>query len=360
MIYSSSPPLLDHYGALLRHSKTTTTTLQKTQECNNGHYNNGVVMEECQLPLIDLNGLKSHDMWEQAECVRAISKASSEWGFFQVVNHGISPELVKRMREHQMKLFEAPFEHKASSRLLNNSYKWGTPTATRPNQFSWSEAFHIPLTKISDESCYGEFSSLREVTEEFASAMSNLARLLAGILVENLGHHRQVLEDICEESTCFLRLNHYPACPVSSDIFGLVPHTDSGFLTILCQDQVGGLQLMKDSKWVSVKPNQEALIVNIGDLFQAWSNDVYKSVEHRVMASKMERFSVAYFLCPSYDSLIGSCREPSIYRDFTFREYRMQVQEDVKKTGRKVGLSRFLLHDQDQSMHTRVMQKRQL
>ncbi|KAF4396798.1 hypothetical protein F8388_004766 [Cannabis sativa] len=284
MIYSSSPPLLDHYGALLRHSKTTTTTLQKTQECNNGHYfNNGVVMEECQLPLIDLNGLKSHDMWEQAECVRAISKASSEWGFFQVVNHGISPELVKRMREHQMKLFEAPFEHKASSRLLNNSYKWGTPTATRPNQFSWSEAFHIPLTKISDESCYGEFSSLREVTEEFASAMSNLARLLAGILVENLGHHRQ-----------------------------------------------------------------------------AWSNDVYKSVEHRVMASKMERFSVAYFLCPSYDSLIGSCREPSIYRDFTFREYRMQVQEDVKKTGRKVGLSRFLLHDQDQSMHTRVMQKRQL
>lgn len=104
--------------------------------------------------------------------------------------------------------------------------------------------------------------------KEFAAAMSKLARLLAGVLAESLGHRREVLEDICDESTCFLRLNHYPACPVSSEIFGLVPHTDSGFLTILCQDQVGGLQLMKDFKWVSVKPNQEALIVNLGDLFQ--------------------------------------------------------------------------------------------
>lgn len=56
----------------------------------------------------------------------------------------------------------------------------------------------------------------------------------------------------------------------------------------------------------------------------------------------MERYSIAYFLCPSYDTLIGSCREPSVYRKFTFGEFRKQVQEDVKKTGHKVGLPRFL------------------
>lgn len=77
---------------------------------------------------------------------------------------------------------------------------------------------------------------------------------------------------------------------------------------------------------------------------------MFKSVEHRVMANKMERYSIAYFLCPSYDSFIGSCREPSVYRKFTFRQYRSQVQEDVKKMGYKVGLSRFLL--QDESAHT--------
>lgn len=108
----------------------------------------------------------------------------------------------------------------------------------------------------------------RGVLKEFAEAMAKLARLLAGVLTENLGNRKEVIEDICDESTCFLRLNRYPACPISPEIFGLVPHTDSDFLTILYQDQVGGLQLMKDSKWVAVKPNQDALIVNIGDLFQ--------------------------------------------------------------------------------------------
>lgn len=70
---------------------------------------------------------------------------------------------------------------------------------------------------------------------------------------------------------------------------------------------------------------------------------MYKSVEHRVMANnKVERFSIAYFLCPSHDSLIGSCGEPSIYRKFTFGEYRNQIREDVSKIGHKVGLARFL------------------
>lgn len=58
---------------------------------------------------------------------------------------------------------------------------------------------------------------------------------------------------------------------------------------------------------------------------------------------KRERYSIAYFLCPSYDSPIGSCKKPSLYKDFTFGEFREQVQDDVKRFGYKVGLPRFLL-----------------
>jgi isopenicillin N synthase-like dioxygenase len=68
-------------------------------------------------------------------------------------------------------------------------------------------------------------------------------------------------------------------------------------------------------------------------------------VEHKVVANaKSERFSVAYFLCPSYDSPVGTCSEPSPYRAFTFREYRRKVQDDVKRTGKKIGLPNFLKH----------------
>ncbi|XP_058100029.1 gibberellin 2-beta-dioxygenase 6-like [Magnolia sinica] len=328
------PPFVDRYGALFDSSTT----------CG-GSWDSGIV-GVCELPLIDLKALRSGgDEGERQACMSAIAKASSEWGFFQVFNHGVSGELLEEMRREQVKVFGMPFEKKASCRLLNDSYRWGTPTATSVKEFSWSEAFHIPLSKISEEGvCHGEFSSMREVMEKLAVAMSDLARLLAGILAENLDHPKRFFEENCNESTCFLRLNRYPPCPLSPEMYGLVPHTDSDFLTILFQDQVGGLQLMKDSKWVSVKPNPDTLIVNVGDLFQAWSNDMYKSVEHKVMANaKVERYSIAYFMCPSYDTMIGSFKEPSHYRNFTFGEYRHQVQEDVRKSGHKVGLPRFLI-----------------
>ncbi|CAI0405149.1 unnamed protein product [Linum tenue] len=334
MLKTTNPPLFRHYEQVSRLSPSDHHPLPAAS-----------AMEECQLPLIDLRGLGSRDERERAACAAAICRASSEWGFFQVVNHGINPGLVRKMRSEQSRLFRLPFDDKVSGGLLNNSYRWGTPTATCPKQLSWSEAFHVPLSKVSHKDCYGDnFTSLREVMVEFAAAMAELAGTLAGVLVENLGHSRGDFEDICQESSCFLRLNRYPACPTSPEVFGLVPHTDSDFLTILSQDEVGGLQLMKDSRWVAVKPNQDALIVNIGDLFQAWSNDIYKSVEHKVMANaKMERYSIAYFLCPSYETSIGSCREPSKYRKFTFGEYRSQIQEQVKKYGYKIGLPSFRL-----------------
>lgn len=333
MAIRSDPPFEARYEQLFSNSKGT----NNGSECE--------IVGECELPMIDLRSLASKDEAERKAGIAEIAKASSEWGFFQVRGHGISTELLKEMRRQQEKLFGMPFEEKASSGILDGSYRWGTPTAATLENFSWSEAFHVPLAKLADEDCCGEeLKSLRGVMAEVARSMSELARTLAGVLAENLGYPGDCFTESCSKSTCFLRLNRYPPCPFSPDTFGLMPHTDSDFLTILYQDQVGGLQLMKDSKWVAVKPNLDALIVNIGDLFQAWSNNVYKSVEHKVMANgKVERYSIAYFLCPSYDATIGSCREPSPYKKFTFGEFRRQVQEDVKTTGHKVGLPRFLI-----------------
>ncbi|KAF3779974.1 Gibberellin 20 oxidase 1 [Nymphaea thermarum] len=426
--------------------------------------NHDVIIEEHELPLIDLHKLKAGRQ-EREKCVRNMAKASSEWGFFQVVNHGISTDLLKRMSSEQAKVFRQPFEKKAKEKLLDFSletYRWGAPSATNLQQLSWSEAFHIPLPKSSDSSysdntLRGEVDAVpavlggwqrqagqcqlfwvaggasppprrgadppphaisfertlapvwpafvakhpsdltstpmdmiqtfyehswvnssihrrllltlcffcpflfffamvltflhgwlliifRRTINEYAAAVSDLAQQLVQLLTESLGFRTSYFAQNCGPSSCYLRLNRYPPCPVSSEVCGLISHTDSDFLTILHQDQVGGLQLKKDGKWITVKPNQKALIVNIGDLFQAWSNDAYKSVEHRVMTNrKVERFSVAFFLCPSYDTIIETCRRPAIYRKFTFGEFRQQVQEDVRSMGHKIGLPRFLV-----------------
>ncbi|PON85340.1 Oxoglutarate/iron-dependent dioxygenase [Trema orientale] len=308
--------------------------------------NTPAVVDECELPLIDLSRLSLGEA-EREDCKSQIARASQEWGFFQVVNHGISRELSEKMRSEQENVFKQPFEKKSQEdkymKFSAGSYRWGTPTATCLRQLSWSEAFHIPLNNISG-SDNGLMDNLSSTVEQFATTVSDLALKLAEILAEKLGHFPTFFHENCLPSTCYLRMNRYPVCPVPSEVFGLMPHTDSDFLTILLQYNVGGLQLVKDGKWIAVKPNPDALIVNIGDLFQAWSNDVYKSVEHRVVTNaEVERFSTAYFLCPSYDTVIDSGCEPSVYRKFSFRNYRRQVQEDVTKLGFKVGLPRFIV-----------------
>ncbi|KAK9268790.1 hypothetical protein L1049_000553 [Liquidambar formosana] len=252
---ASDPPYLETYKTLFQGNTPGGSKGAKAKD------NKLFMVEECDLPLIDLSRLNL-DRAERDKCKREITDASSNWGFFQVTNHGVPRQLLKSMQYEQMK---------------------------------------------------GEVD--------------------ASFFQEN-----------CSPSTSYLRMNRYPPCPISSEVFGMMPHTDSDFLTILYQDQVGGLQLVKDDRWFSVKPKPDALIINIGDLFQAWSNGVYTSVEHQVVASEEgERFSVAYFYCPSYNTVIQSYSKPATYRTFSFREYRQQVKKDVDSTGHKVGLPRFLL-----------------
>ncbi|KAG8385700.1 hypothetical protein BUALT_Bualt03G0072400 [Buddleja alternifolia] len=280
------------------------------------------VVEEIELPLIDLNKLDLGDYEKQA-CKNQIARASQEWGFFQVINHGVSSEVLEKMRSEQVKLLKKPFIDKTKYKDLNfsaGSYRWGTPTAT----------------------CLKQLSCL--TMEQFGAIVSELAQKLADILAEEMGKESGFFKETCLPKTCYLRLNRYPACPIYPQMLGIIPHTDSDFLTVVHQDDIGGLQLVKDGRWIAVKPNPKALIINIGDLFQAWSNDVYKSVEHRVVANAhKERFSTAYFYCPSYDTVIKSgVHEPGVYTSFSFGEYRKRVEEDVRIFGNKTGLSRFI------------------
>lgn len=102
------------------------------------------------------------------------------------------------------------------------------------------------------------------------SKVRPLAEMLAGILGEEMNMECRYFKENCLPNTSFVRLNRYPPCPIPKHVFGLMPHSDSTFLTILFQDQIGGLQLLRDGNWIFVKPNPHSLLVNIGDLFQVY------------------------------------------------------------------------------------------
>ncbi|KAI5571768.1 hypothetical protein BDE02_11G116800 [Populus trichocarpa] len=327
------PPFEEKYKSLL----TNTTLLSKDKDY--------VIMsdyEEHELPIIDLHRL-TLSFSEREQCVKEIRQAAREWGFFQVVNHGIPQEILEGIQLEQRKAFHHPFSKKAEENILNlPGYTWGNPAATCLRQLSWLEVFHIPLTDISKIS--GEYKSLRESIEAYTATAEKLAKDLSEILAENLGVSSTFFQENCLPETSYLRMNRYPPCPFSSEVLGALPHTDSCFVNVLNQDQIGGLQLWMNGKWISVKPNPKALIINIGDLFQAASNDVYKSIRHRVLASKQaERFSLAYLYCPRKDAVIESGMKPPMYRKFTFGELTEQNARDVKETGNKGGIPRFLM-----------------
>lgn len=107
------------------------------------------VDKECELPLIDLARL---NFWSFDQWIEEMAEAASQWGFFQVMNHGIPQKVFESMRKEQMKIFHQPFRKKSEQNFMNlsaDSYRWGNPKATCLKQFLWSEALHIPVTDIS-------------------------------------------------------------------------------------------------------------------------------------------------------------------------------------------------------------------
>ncbi|KAM4089391.1 hypothetical protein ACB094_07G148600 [Castanea mollissima] len=144
--------------------------------------------------------------------------------------------------------------------------------------------------------------------------MVKLAYKLMELVALSLGLPADRFHGFFKDQTSYIRLNHYNPYPSPSPhlALGLGIHQDSGVLTILNKDDVGGLEVKRktDGEWVRVKSTPDAYIINIGDTTQVWTNDEYESVEHRVVVnSERERFSIAFFLHASSYTMVEPLEE---------------------------------------------------
>ncbi|WCJ33609.1 2-oxoglutarate (2OG) and Fe(II)-dependent oxygenase superfamily protein [Euphorbia peplus] len=249
------------------------------------------------IPTVDLSG-------ERAGVVEQIARASRELGFFQIVNHGVEKEVMERIIGRVKEFHELPTEMK--KQWYRRDPGPGVSFFSNVDLFnskaaSWRDTLQVRLGPVgAKEEDLPEVC--RKEVVEWNKEATRVAELLMELLSEGLGLKPQTLKDMsCSEAKVMVG-HYYPYCPQPDMTVGITSHTDPGVLTVLLQDQVGGLQVKHGHQWVAVKPVPGALVINIGDILQIMSNGEYTSVDHRVLANPSvdPRISVAIFFNPDY------------------------------------------------------------
>ncbi|KAK9289386.1 hypothetical protein L1049_007541 [Liquidambar formosana] len=266
-----------------------------------------VAKANLKLPIIDFAELQGPN---RSKVLESLANACEVYGFFQLVNHGIPSEVTSSMIDVSKRFFELPFEERAKymSADMNSPVRYGTSfNQTKDGVFCWRDFLKLMCQPMSDVLPHWPSSpvDLRKSAVTYASETKFLFLMVVEAILESLGLKgttNKKTEDIDEDGIAkefqngsqLMIVNCYPPCPEPDLTLGMPPHSDYGFLTLVLQDEVEGLQIQHEGKWVTVEPTPNSFVVNVGDHLEIFSNGRYKSVLHRVVVNSMKsRISVA-------------------------------------------------------------------
>ena len=242
-----------------------------------------------------------------AEQAAAIDAALREHGFFAVLNHGVDAEVVAAAFDAGRRFFALAETDKRRWHIdgwpLKRGFDpvgWQALDPSQPPDIK--ESFYLGVEAIGPNQWPHEalVPGFRTAMEAYSAACDALARRLMALYERALGLPTGHFEGFMRQPTCTTRLLHYPPQPavVAPGQIGCGAHTDWGALTLLAQDDAGGLQVQgRDGTWTDVTPIPGAFVVNIGDLMARWTHDRWRSTMHRVVnrVAGRERYSIAYF-----------------------------------------------------------------
>lgn len=317
------------------------------------------------VPVIDIAGVTQNASGETArQAVEEIAAACREWGFFQVINHSVSNELIDTVLQHTRAFFTGPTAVKeAILRTRDNPWGYYNNELTK-NQRDKKEVFDFTTDGI--DPIYKAENRWPDVGAEFRDSMRayldactrlSLTLLEAFCVGLNLPADF-MLDDFARNHTGFVRLNYYPvADPLAAGDGNNLPdadmgvhhHSDAGALTVLLQDEVGGLQVFRNGYWHDIPSVPGAFVINTGDMMQVWSNDIYRAAIHRVLAmNSRDRYSIPFFFNPAAATKVSplpsvvSPERPPRYRSINWSEFRGgRTDGDYADYGPEVQISQY-------------------
>ncbi|TQD89066.1 hypothetical protein C1H46_025354 [Malus baccata] len=299
--------------------------------------------EDCgTIPAIDLK------KFPDAEEYRKLREASETWGCFRLVNHMIPPALMSEMKSVVRSLLDLPMEIKKQNKDVIAGSGYMAPSKVNP-LYEALGLYDLGSGQAVDSFCsqLNASSYQREVIEKYAQAVYEQIVDIGKKLAESLG---LADNDYLKGWPCQFRINKYNFTPESVGSSGVQLHTDSGFLTILQDDEdVGGLEVMdKSGAFVAVDPCPGTLLVNLGDVAKAWSNGRLCNVKHRVQCREATiRISIATFLLgPREKAVVEAPPEfvdsehPQLYVPFSYEDYRKLRLSTKLQAGEALALVR--------------------
>jgi isopenicillin N synthase-like dioxygenase len=280
-------------------------------------------MARDRLPVIDIAPLSRTADEGAARVASDIEAACRDLGFFYAIGHGIGPETLARLGDASRRFFALPEASKQKIAMARGGRAWrgyfpvgGELTSGRPDLKAGlylgeelgpddprvSAGLPLHGANLFPE----EIPDLKPAVLAFLAEATRAAhRLMEGIAL-SLGLERDYFrKTYTARPTLLFRIFHYPPSPPQAEGWGVGEHTDYGLLTLLAQDDAGGLQVRTPQGWIEAPPIPGALVCNIGDMLDRLTGGFYRSTPHRVRnESGRDRLSFPFFFDPAFDAEI--------------------------------------------------------
>jgi isopenicillin N synthase-like dioxygenase len=269
------------------------------------------------LPIIDVSGLAGNAADRQAVAAQ-LGEACRESGFFYAVGHGVEEPLQRRLLELSRGFFAQDVEVKLRIRMALGGRAWrgyfrvgDELTSGKPDQkegLYFGAELPADHPRVRDGTpLHGpnlfpvEPPGLREAVLEYLAALTNLGhRLMAGLALSLNLEESYFADRYTAEPFILFRIFNYPPSR-DPTLWGVGEHTDYGLLTILLQDEAGGLEVRSRSRWVAAPPLPGSFVCNIGDMLDRMTRGVYRSTAHRVRnLAAHDRLSLPFFFDPNF------------------------------------------------------------
>jgi isopenicillin N synthase-like dioxygenase len=289
------------------------------------------------VPVVDLTGFVGGSTEHRRSIGSDINRACRDVGFFSVVGHGVDDQIIVAAHEAALAFFDLPLADRLTAEKPNPSYPYGySPFSKEALNRSLGgvavpdlkETYNVgpigapprPLDEMVDPDERDIWAPtiwpvgrprLRAAVESYYEAMADLADMVMDAFAVALGLGSGWFGPLIDQPGSALRLAHYPPLDTApaAGSFRAGAHTDYGTLTILRLDAEPGLQVeRRTGEWVDVDAPDGALVVNLGDLMQRWSNDRWRSTLHRVVVPEGRhaegRLTMPFFHNANWDAIV--------------------------------------------------------